>query len=320
MISFILLVSSLILTLSIKKIMERKSLYVEINERSSHNGFVTTGGGLAILITWLLGLIYLVILKQIDEKLFTALSFGFILSIISFIDDLYNLKIKIRLFIHVIIASLGLISLGGLQEINLGFFSIYNPIITNAFALLLIVWFINLYNFLDGINGYAGSEMIFLCLSGLILFGDKHFLILMCCVLGFLILNYGKAKIFMGDVGSTLLGYNVAIFTLYYTNQNTNNLWAWFILFGLFLFDATYTLIKRIIHKEDITKAHKKHAYQRLAQSGWSHLKITNVANIVNIILLVIVLIIKNIFIAFTLAIVLLYSIIKVINLKKEFK
>ena len=98
----------------------------------------------------------------------------------------------------------------------------------------MIVWFINLYNFLDGINGYAGSEAVFLSLAGFLLFGGGHFLVLALAVLGFLFWNYNKAKIFMGDVGSTLLGYNIAIFTLYYSNKESSNLWIWMILFSLF--------------------------------------------------------------------------------------
>jgi len=88
----------------------------------------------------------------------------------------------------------------------------------------MIIWFINLYNFLDGINGYAGSEAVFLAVAGFILFGGNHFLVLAMAVLGFLYWNWNKAKIFMGDVGSTLLGYNIAIFTIYYTNQEPTKL------------------------------------------------------------------------------------------------
>ena len=80
---------------------------------------------------------------------------------------------------------------------------------------------------------------------------DNHFLVLIVAVLGFLIWNWHKAKIFMGDVGSTLLGYNIAIFTLYYANQEPHNFWIWIILFGVFWFDATLTLYRRIINEEN---------------------------------------------------------------------
>jgi len=130
-----------------------------------------------------------------------------------------------------------------------------------------------LYNFLDGIDGYAGSEAIFLAISGFLFFHNDIFLLLASCVFGFLVWNWHKAKIFMGDVGSTLLGYNIAIFTIYYQNNGTS-IFVWIILFALFWFDATFTLFRRYKNGEKLSKAHKKHAYQRLTQSGWSHSKV----------------------------------------------
>jgi Fuc2NAc and GlcNAc transferase len=124
----------------------------------------------------------------------------------------------------------------------------------------------------------------------------------------------------MGDVGSTLLGYNIAIFTIYYANQEASNLWIWIILFGVFWFDATLTLIRRKLNGENISEAHKKHAYQRLNQSGWSHFKVTNWAIVINILLFCIVYFISNIFVAFITAIIFLFVVMKMIDFKKEFK
>jgi len=131
--------------------------------------------------------------------------------------------------------------------------------------------------------------------------------------------NFNNAKIFMGDVGSTLLGYNVAIFTLYYANQEPTNLWIWIILFGLFWFDATLTLIRRKLNGEKISEAHKKHGYQRLNQSGWSHFKVTNYSIGLNIVLFCIVYFISNVFIAFLVSLILLFAIMKFIDSKKAF-
>ena len=162
-------------------------------------------------------------------------------------------------------------------------------------------------------------KQFFLSIAGYILFADSHFLVLAVATLGFLVWNFNNAKIFMGDVGSTLLGYNVAIFTLYHANQESSNLWIWIILFGLFWFDATLTLFRRKINKEKLSKAHKKHAYQRLNQYGWSHFKVTNYSIIINILLFCIVYFISNIFIAFVLSIILLYTITRFIDKRKEF-
>jgi len=110
-------------------------------------------------------------------------------------------------------------------------------------------------------------------------------MVLVASVLGFLVWNWHKAKIFMGDVGSTLLGYNVAVFTIYYTNQDATNLWVWITLFGVFWSDATLTLYKRYKNGERLSQAHNMHTYQRLVQSGWSHSKVVISAMVVNTIL-----------------------------------
>ena len=225
MIYIILFLISFTLTYFIKEYAIKKSLVATVNERSSHTVPTPHGGGIALSITWFAGLIYLYLSAQIEANLFFALLTGSIISVASFFDDIYELSPKVRLIAQSSVAFLGLVSLGGLESINLGVFEITNVFVTNMVAFVAIIWFINLYNFLDGINGYAGSEAVFLALAGFVLFGGNHFLVLPVAVLGFLYWNWNKAKIFMGDVGSTLLGYNVAIFTIYYTNQESANLW-----------------------------------------------------------------------------------------------
>ncbi len=251
--------------------------------------------------------------------MFYALSVGIVISVVSFFDDLYDLSPKIRLIAQAIVAFGGLYFLGGFNSLDLFVFNIDNQIITNIFSFFLIVWFINLYNFLDGINGYAGSEALFLAVAGFLIFGGGHFLVLAVAVLGFLYWNFGNAKIFMGDVGSTLLGYNVAIFTVYYANQEPSDFWIWIILFGLFWFDATLTLWRRKVNGEKLSLAHKKHAYQRLNQSGWSHFKVTNLSIVVNLILFIIVYFISNIAIAFISSLIVLYWVMRFVDSTKTF-
>ena len=124
----------------------------------------------------------------------------------------------------------------------------------------------------------------------------------------------------MGDVGSTLLGYNIAIFTIYYANQEPTNFWIWIILFGVYWFDATLTLIRRKLNKEKLTQAHKKHAYQRLTQSGWSHYKVTNYSIGLNLVLFSIVYFVPNIFIAFIIALIVLVLSMKFVDNKRAFE
>ncbi|QOG12068.1 MraY family glycosyltransferase [Arcobacter sp. FWKO B] len=316
----ILFILSFTLTYLIKNYAIKKSLVAQVNERSSHTVPTPHGGGIAIAITWFVGLCYLYITDGINTSLFYAFSAGILISVVSFFDDLYELSPKIRLIVQSSVAITGLIAIGGLQSIDLGLFAIENQFITNLFAFLLIVWYINLTNFIDGINGYVGSMFVFLGVAGLILVGDVYFGVLIASVLGFLYWNWNKAKIFMGDVGSTLLGYNIAIITLYYANEQSTNLWLWIILFGLFWLDATVTLIRRKLNGEKLSQAHKKHAYQRLTQAGWSHYKVTNYSIALNIVLFSIVYFVHNIFLAFFIAIIVLSLSIKYVDNKKRFE
>ena len=320
MVYIILFLISFSLTYIIKNYMIKKSLVASVNERSSHTIPTPHGGGIAITITWFIGLFYLYFAGQIEQNLFYALLFGAVISIVSFFDDIYELSPKLRLIVQALIATGGLYFLGGFETLTFGIFDIQNHIFTNIFAFFMIIWFINLYNFLDGINGYAGSEAVFLAVAGFILFGGNHFLVLAMAVLGFLYWNWNKAKIFMGDVGSTLLGYNIAIFTIYYTNQEPTNFWLWIILFGVYWFDATLTLLRRKLNKEKLSQAHKKHAYQRLTQAGWSHYKVTNYSIGLNLLLFLIVYFVSNTFLAFVLSMILLVLSMKFVDSKKRFE
>ncbi|WP_434581406.1 glycosyltransferase family 4 protein [Sulfurimonas sp. NW15] len=287
MIYIFLFLLSFMLTYFIKNYAIEKSLVAEVNERSSHTVPTPHGGGIAIAVTWFVGLSYLFFRGEIVSSLYYALMAGVVLAVVSYLDDLYELSPKVRLVTQSSVAVGGLMALGGLGSLDFWLFSIENQLVANIIAFVAIIWFINLYNFLDGIDGYAGSEAVFLGIAGFLLFGGVHFLVLIVSVLGFLVWNWHRAKIFMGDVGSTLLGYTVAIFAIYYANQDAVNLWIWIILFGVFWFDATYTLVKRYLNGERLLVAHKKHLYQRLTQAGFSHDRVVFMAMGANMVLFV---------------------------------
>ena len=124
----------------------------------------------------------------------------------------------------------------------------------------------------------------------------------------------------MGDVGSTLLGYTIAIITIYYANLEASNLWIWVTLYGVFWFDATITLIRRKLNGERLSQAHKKHAYQRLTQAGWSHSKVTLYATILNLVIFAFVYFIPNVAVSFALSLVLLYGAYRFVEAKKKFE
>ncbi len=257
------------------------------NERSSHTQPTPRGGGLAIVICWFLGLVYLFIQGEIEDKLFYALLSGIILAIIGVLDDIYSLQPKVRLTAQAFTAILAIYFLNGF---NLQILTNQGELVTvtiSIIAVIGIIWFINLYNFLDGIDAYASLEGIFIALSIYFLTGGSYLLVLVASILGFLIWNWPKAKIFMGDVGSTQLGFILIVIGIHLHNSQQLNITAWLILASLFWFDASLTLFRRWKNKEKLSQAHKKHAYQRSVQAGFSHLKTDIFALILNILLFI---------------------------------
>ena len=123
MIYILLLILSFTLTYLIKNYYIKNALLEEVNERSSHTVPTPHGGGIAIAITWFLGLIYLYVDNQIDTNLFYALLCGLGISVVSFVDDMVDLKPKIRIIIHFLFSAIGLWFLGGLEIIDFGIFS-----------------------------------------------------------------------------------------------------------------------------------------------------------------------------------------------------
>lgn len=323
MIYFFIFMTSLLLTYLIRIYALKKSLLATVNERSSHTTPTPHGGGIAIALSWFIGLIYLFTCKVLEPSLFYALMCGSVLSLVSYFDDLYELSPRLRLLVQALVSLAGIYALGGLSRIDFGFWVLENPLLTNAFAFFGIMWFINLYNFLDGIDGYAGSEAIFLAIAGWLLFGGEHFVLLIASVAGFLVWNWHKAKIFMGDVGSTLLGYTVAIFALYYQNNGVS-LFVWVILFGLFWFDATLTLFRRYQNHEKLSQAHRKHAYQRLVQSGMPHDRVVFFAMGINLILVILGYSAfchpAGVIGYFAVAVLVLYGAVKIVDQRKKFE
>lgn len=310
------------LTWIIKRIAIKKSIIDTPNERSSHSVPTPRGGGLAIVITWFIGLLYLNHFEIINNSLFLALLSGIILVIIGFIDDIYNISPLVRFCAQVLAAGLALYFLGGVLKLDLGFIQINSGWLLTPIAFIGIIWFINLYNFLDGIDGYAAMEAIFVSLGLFLIYNESLLLVLIAATLGFIIWNWQPAKIFMGDVGSTLLGFNVIIITLYYQNTTSVSLFSLLLLSSLFWVDATLTLLRRYKNKEKLTEAHKKHAYQRIVQSGFSHQKTVIYGIMINLILFILFyfsLYSHYVTLFFVSGIIILYIIVKKIDKLKSF-
>ncbi|MCB2195282.1 MAG: glycosyltransferase family 4 protein [Bacteroidetes bacterium] len=323
LISVGLLFLSFILTFFIKQIASRLSIIDIPNERSSHKTPTPRGGGLAIVISWYIGITMLFYFNLIESYLFYALLSGIILAIVSLIDDVIDLPPVVRLLAQITTAVLAFISLNGIDPIQIFGFAMNIKFIVYPVVIIGMVWFINLYNFLDGIDGYVSIEAILVSAILFIFSGNSILLILIACVFGFLIWNWPKAKIFMGDVGSTQLGFILVVLGIYFHNQQQFSILQWFILTSPFWFDATFTLFRRWRNKEKLSQAHKKHAYQRIVQAGFSHFKTDLYLIIINIIILGLVYgayYYPKFDLLFLLAAILfLYGIVRWVDQRKEF-
>lgn len=266
------LLFSFILTFYIRKVAIKRKLMDTPNERSMHTVPVPRLGGLAIVSTWFISLIVLHFLDKVEDKLFYALLCGLIIAIISLIDDIKPISAKFRLLVHFLTTILAFYFLGGLRQfflfdIEFSYIYFFYPVV-----IIGMVWFINLFNFMDGIDGYAAIEAISISLMLLFFSGSVVPSLLIFCIGGFLYWNLSsQKKIFMGDMGSTQLGFILIVLGIYFHNKLDVSILNWLMIAAPFWFDASYTLFKRWYKKEKLGQAHRKHAYQRLVQMGFSH-------------------------------------------------
>ncbi|MFC2152098.1 glycosyltransferase family 4 protein [Bacteroidota bacterium] len=317
-------VLSFILTYLIR-IFALKYKVVDIpNERSSHISTTPRGGGLAIVITWYIGISILFFFKMIESNLYYALLSGSIIAVVSFVDDLVKVKPVIRLFIHFITVIIAFKFLGELRPLIMPNIEINYYFIIYPLAIIGMVWFINLFNFMDGLDGFASTEAIILALVMFAYSGNIVNLLLIASIAGFLFWNWPKAKIFLGDVGSTQLGFILVVLGIYFHNTFKFSILNWIMLSSPFWFDATYTLFRRWRNKEKLSQAHKKHVYQRIVQAGFSHQKVIYSLIIINSIVLIFILLYREFkFLQiplFILSLIFFFIITEIVDKKVPFK
>jgi len=271
---------------------QAKSLMDVPNERSSHSVPTPRGGGISIVFTFLLGLLYLWVSTLLGTRTFIALfCAGIVVAIIGFVDDHEHIAARWRLLGHFIAAAWLVFWLGGIPTLNL-FGVIVGPGWAGHILIVIaLVWLLNLYNFMDGIDGIAGiealSSTLVVALLFLFVFDNQEMavlsLLMFAAVLGFFIWNYPPAKIFMGDVGSGFLGLMLGALAVYGAYVETVVLWVWFILLGVFIVDSTYTLCHRLLRGDRIYEAHCGHAYQYASRKYGSHLLVTLTVLVINL-------------------------------------
>lgn len=203
-----------------------------------------------------------------------------VICVVSLIDDRQGLPVAVRFGIQLLVATLLVISSGLVfppTTVPLPGFMQFEWIAV-PFTVVFLVWMANLYNFMDGMDGFAGGMTVIGCgLLGYLGWQAHHPVISVIATLqsaaaaGFLVYNFPPAKIFMGDVGSVSTGFLVAALIVLGCRDGVFDLWVPLIVFSPFILDATITLVRRVIRQEKVWEAHRDHYYQRLVLSGWGH-------------------------------------------------
>ena len=287
---FIFFVLAFAMTYFMRAYALKKNIIDNPNERSSHSIPTPRGGGVAVVGSYLLALVTLMYSQQLALHTgFVLMAAGFVIALLGFLDDHGHINSMLRLAIHFLVAIGVVLSLGGFAEVTVSN-GVQLGFIANIIAVLFLVWLLNLYNFMDGINGIASVEAITTTMSMAILYlilntslNADILWLLAACIFGFLLWNFPKAKIFMGDACSGFLGLTLGILALVALKENLALFCAWIICLGVFVVDATYTLIKRVLSGHKMYDAHRSHSYQILSRKWGSHTPVTLVVAAVNL-------------------------------------
>lgn len=271
--------SSWLMTRALLPFLKKLQLMDLPNERSNHHMPTPRGGGIAIISTIILGWLGVLWLNipVPSSLIIAAIISGLLLAIISLKDDIHPVSPKWRLCVQLVAVSLTLLILPKSCLLFQGMLPFFLDRLLTLFAW---IWFINLYNFMDGIDGISASQTfcITLAISMLAAYGivstSLAFLaiIIAGAALGFLFWNWQPAKLFMGDIGSIPLGYYVGFLLLLTAYEG-----YWYIsliISSYYLADSSLTLLKRVIRGKSPFKAHSEHFYQKAVKKGWSHQKI----------------------------------------------
>jgi Fuc2NAc and GlcNAc transferase len=280
---------SFVLTGLMRRYALSRQLLDRPNERSSHSAPTPRGGGIAIVVAFVASLT-----AAADASAATTLALiggGVGVAIVGFVDDHGHIAARWRLLAHFACAAwilywIGVPRLEWMGDTaNLGFMAA-------VLAALYLVWMLNLYNFMDGIDGIAGVEAVTVGAGGTAVcwvagmpMGSDAVLpaLLSAASLGFLLWNFPPAKIFMGDAGSGFLGLMLGALSLQAAVARPVLLWCWLVLLGVFIVDATVTLVRRLLRGERVYEAHRSHAYQHASREFGAHRPVTLAVAAINL-------------------------------------
>lgn len=275
---------ALVLTGIIRGFALKRGLLDLPNHRSSHSVPTPRGGGLAMVIA-VLAILPASLWHQggSGSAALAILSGGLLVAVVGWVDDCGHLASGFRLVAHFLAVWLGLYWLGGVPPVTVAGGVIPAGVALNCAAGVCLVWLLNLFNFMDGIDGLAAMEAVFVASGAAMLvlsqvgWGQEARVLLLFALscLGFLVWNWPPARIFMGDVGSGFLGYALGILAIVTVTVGVMTLPAWLILLAAFGVDATVTLFGRIVKGERWWMPHCGHAYQVAARRYGSHRAVT---------------------------------------------
>lgn len=280
---FLIASLSFFLTTMLRRYALKRNIIDVPNIRSSHQTPTPRGGGVAIVAAFLLVIPILAGQGAVSMSVaYALLGPGVGVAMLGFLDDHGHIAARWRLVGHFSAALLILFCVNGFPNIEIFNFNIQLGWVGNIIGVLYLVWLLNLYNFMDGIDGLASLEAIFVSLGGALLYclTDRVEevwapLMLAAASIGFLLWNFPPAKIFMGDAGSGFLGVVLGVLSLSAGWIDSQLFFGWLILLGVFVVDATWTLFRRILRGEKVYEAHRSHAYQFATRRYNSHLKVT---------------------------------------------
>lgn len=287
-------VASCLLTWATRRYALKHELLDVPNDRSSHTVPTPRGGGVAIALTFLVGLVCLHFANLLPQDwVIAAAGSGVMAATVGAADDHRSVPAQWRLLVHFAAAIWVLYWLGGVSAVPLtGTADIAPGLLLDVAAVLALVWLLNLYNFMDGIDGIAGFEAVTVCAGGAIVciytVPDSIFWVmpalLGASVVGFLVWNFPSARVFMGDAGSGFVGMAVGSLAITAASEHGPLLWSWLILLGVFVVDATITLARRLLGNRKIFDAHRSHAYQHASRRFGSHRIVTVAVALINIV------------------------------------
>jgi Fuc2NAc and GlcNAc transferase len=256
----------------------RRQWFDHPNFRSAHAIPVPKSGGIGFTVAFSLYTFRLWVGDILDTSQFLAINVALVLAVTGMLDDFRNLSIRVRLAVQLLAVLLVVVLLHPHPELVLPWGSFNPGLVTVPLLVLALVWLVNLYNFMDGIDALAASECIFITLA-LAWFGGKSGAIplfvtalgLAVAVCGFLYFNLPGARLFMGDLGSNYLGLVLGVLSLVALEAEVVNIWTILVLFSIFLLDSTTTLTGRMWAGHVWYHGHNSHAYQQAAAALSSH-------------------------------------------------